>query len=99
MASERMPEKGERKAAKQKGTYLQLSVLENGIIKVDNLKMHSQENLQEWFPGIEWLDESEPDQDELWNEIKEIVWHQSLHAYLSAASIEILKPLYTLIRK
>lgn len=51
---------------------------------------------------VQWLDETsseEPDQVEIWTEIKKILWEGTLHDYISTEGIEQLKSKYTITRK
>jgi hypothetical protein len=57
-ATERLPEKGKRTAAKYKGRYMQLEVLDKEVVRAGGLKCNSRSMLEGWLPGIEWLDES-----------------------------------------
>jgi len=58
-ASERLPIDGEIKAAKTKGRYLELRVSKEGIIVAGGYSCHTLEIMEEWFPGIEWLEETD----------------------------------------
>lgn len=51
------------------------------------------------YPNIEWFDETEPDQNVLWLDAKEIVHKSTPHAYLSVEAIELLKKQFILSRK
>lgn len=104
LATNKLPGEGVKCAARQKGMYLQLSIPEKGIIKVGRLRMHSIEILEEWFPGIEWLDESEADQEVLWDKVFEeldcsLGWDSQTGPYIPNKTQEKLRRLYTLIRK
>lgn len=56
-----------------------------------------------WERNIEkWLDEplsEEPNQDQLWDELKETVHNASLHSYISRVAMDRLKGKYTITRK
>lgn len=90
-ASERLPEKGVIKAAFYNGRYRNMFVHDNGIIEVDGLRSYTKEILQEWFPGIEWLDKSNPQQVFT----REQVSQAFADGVIAAGSRAAKKPFYT----
>lgn len=46
-----------------------------------------------------WDDSEEPDEVEIWTEIKKMLWEGTLHDYISSEGIEQLKSKYTITRK
>jgi|GEM_PF-4823618 len=58
-ASERLPFDTKPKAARQKDEYMSLRVIEGEMVRVAGITVHSLAILEEWFPGIEWLEETD----------------------------------------
>ena len=56
-ATERLPVDTKPKAARQKDEYMSLRVIEGEMVRVAGCTVHSLAILEEWFPGVEWLEE------------------------------------------
>jgi len=61
-ASQKLPDPGIDRPARRKGFHMNIRVDSRGVIHVGGMTCHSTEILEEWFSGLEWLDESQSGQ-------------------------------------